>query len=202
MNWETIQWRRLALITALVERAPGHVLRRSAIVQLVYLLQVVRNVPAGYVFTLHLYGPNDPAVYGDIDYAVHLEAVQERLMAPPHAYDYEVRPGPEPDYVKGEAGSWLEEHIADIDWVLQRFAHYSLPELVLRAILIYADRDRAASGKKGPPIDLARLVQGVRPRLSLDYLTDLVRLAQAEGWLQSVVAAPDTVGFEVEKSAG
>jgi hypothetical protein len=186
------RWRRLALITALVERAPGQMLGRTAIVKLVYLLQVFRRVATGYTFSLYSYGPFDSDVLNDLDSAASLKGLQVRTVSYAVGYGYEVRPGPAADYVKRQAASWLVQHSDDIDWVVQKFGGRSASELELLATLIYVDRERAVSGQKILLTELVRQVRGVKPHFPEDYVTAQAQAAQAEGWLGSVAAVPRT----------
>jgi hypothetical protein len=193
MSSDHVRWRRLTLLTTLVERAPGQLLGRTAIVKLAYLLQVLRGVQAGYTFTLYSYGPFDADVLNDLDFAASLGAVQVRTVSYPVGYGYEVRPGSAADYVKGQAAPWLQQHRSDIDWVVQKFAGRSASDLELLATLIYVDREQAASGQKIPQAELVRQVRGVKPHFSEACVTAQAQAAQSEGWLLSVALAPRTV---------
>jgi hypothetical protein len=183
-------WRRLALITCLVERAPGQVLGRTAIVKLAYLLQVLRRVPVGYDFRLFTYGPFDAEVLSNLDSARSLEAVTVKTVDHPAGYGYEVRPGPLAGVVKAQAAEWLTQYQGDIDWVVRAFAGHTAAELGLLSTSVYVDRELAAQGKGIVPVEeLVRRVREVKPHFSEAAVAQLVRAGQAEGWL-SAVARP------------
>jgi hypothetical protein len=186
MRPEPSRWQRLGLITALVERAPGQVLGRTAIVKLVYLLQSLRGVEAGYDFSLYSYGPFTSAILNDLDYAAFLKAVEVRTVPNAVGFGYEIRPGPAAGSWKEQAASWLQQYHADIDWVAKTFGSRSATDLELLATLIYADRELAAPGKPVPLAELVRLVRGVKPRFSEGVVTAQAEAAQANGWLRSV----------------
>jgi hypothetical protein len=187
MNQETDRWWRLALITALVEYAPGQVLGRTAVVKLPYLLQTLRNVSAGYSFSLYSYGPFDSDVLNDLDYAAFLQAVEVQTVTYPSGYGYNIRPGPKSSYVKQQASVWLREHQADIEWAAREFGSYSATDLGLIATIIYVDRERAASATKIPLEELVRQVRAVKPQFTEAFVTAQVETAQAKGWLMSVL---------------
>jgi hypothetical protein len=187
MTGETSWWRRLALITCLVERSPTRVLRRTAIVKLTYLLQVLRGVPVGYAFRLYTYGPFDADVLADLDTARSLEAVTVKTIDLPSGYAYEVRPGPVAEVVKARASEWLTQHEADIDWVVRAFANRTASELELLATCIYADRELADRGHRDVPVgELVRRVRDVKPHFSEAQVARLVEEGQREGWLLAV----------------
>src|SRR5262249_27242248 len=119
MNSQASAWQRLALFTTLVEKAPNQTLGRTALVKMAYLLQVLRGVPLGYDFSLYIYGPFNSEVLGDLEYAQALKAVETRTVLFSGGYRYDVRPGPFAAAVKTQAGEWLAQYQADIDWVVQ-----------------------------------------------------------------------------------
>src|SRR5262249_50838875 len=122
-------WPRLAVLVSLVQKAPTRSLGRTAIVKMVYLLQVVRGVPLGYDFRLYTYGPFDSEVLGDLDYAQALAAVHTRTVTYGTGYGYEVSPGPKADAVKPLASDWLEHYEGNIDWVVKEFGHWTASQL-------------------------------------------------------------------------
>jgi len=80
-------------MAALVEKAPGHTLGRTAIMKLSYYLQVLQLVPLGYEFRLHTFGPFDSDVLDDLAYAEVFGAVKEKVITQSQGYRYEIKPG-------------------------------------------------------------------------------------------------------------
>jgi len=187
-------WRRLALIVALVERAPGQVLGRTAIVKLAYLLQILRGVPVGYGFRLYTYGPFHADVLSDLDSARSLQAVTVKTVPHPTGYGYEVRPGPEAEGIKARAAEWLSRHQADIEWVVDSFAGHTASELELLSTCVYVDRELAARGQSDVAAEeLVRRVREVKPHFPETQVAALVRSGQAQGWF-SAIARPQANG--------
>src|SRR5262249_14989297 len=131
MSWERKWLDRVGLIAALVEKAPGQTLNRTAIMKLAYFLQVMKNVPLGYDFRLYTYGPFDSDVLDDLGYAQVFGAVKERTIIQSEGYRYEIKPGKRSAHVQEESETWLEHNREAIDWVIQEFGSLKAPELEL-----------------------------------------------------------------------
>src|SRR5713226_8389467 len=93
MNWEKKWLERIGLIAALVEKAPGQTLGRTAVMKLAYFLQVLKKVPLGYDFRLHTFGPFDSDVLDDLAYAEVFGAVKDKVITQSQGYRYEIKPG-------------------------------------------------------------------------------------------------------------
>src|SRR5438093_10440773 len=100
MNREKRWLERVGLMAALVEKAPGQNLNRTAIMKLAYFLQVLKNVPLGYDFRLYTYGPFDSDVLDDLGYARVFGAVKERTIIQSNGYRYEIKPGKHASHVQ------------------------------------------------------------------------------------------------------
>src|SRR5262245_57066827 len=111
MNDDSPVWVRLATIVALIESSPNKVLGRTAVVKLPYILQVMRGLPLGYDFHLYTYGPYDSDVLSDLGLAQSLEAVTVKTVLNPVGYGYEIQVGPNAEWVKKKATSWLEANL-------------------------------------------------------------------------------------------
>jgi hypothetical protein len=174
---------RLALIVELVERAPNHTLGRTAIVKMIYLLQVLRGVPLGYDFRLYTYGPFDSQVLSDLAYAQALKAVEERTILYTAGYGYEVRPGPAASAVKDHAANWLQEQGDSIEWVVGWLGGCKASELELLSTIVYVDRELATAGRSATVAELAKRVRHVKPHFAEDYVQAKVRWLSAKGVL-------------------
>jgi hypothetical protein len=186
MNAHELWWRRLALITALAERAPNRVLGRVAIVKMAYLLQVVRGVPLGYDFRLYTYGPFDAEVLNDLGQAQTLKAVEVGTVQYKAGYGYEVRPGPAAEAVKARAPDWLAERQQDIDWVVGEFGGWTAADLELSATIIYVDRELVLAAKSATVQELAQRVHEVKPHFAEGYIVGKVQALQQKGLLSAV----------------
>jgi hypothetical protein len=163
MNNRQDWWRRLATLVALVERAPGQVLGRTAVVKLLYLLQALRGVDLGYHFRLYTYGPYDADVLDDLAYARSLDAVTVRTVQYAAGYGYEIRPGIAAASVKAQAADWLKLQAPALDWVVAEFGHWAASELELGSTVVYVDRELAGGGTTATLDDLTKRVRQIKP---------------------------------------
>ena len=180
-------WNRLSTIATLAENAPenrkpGH----TAIMKFIYFLQALRNVPLGYDFRLHIYGPFDQDVLNDLSYAEFLEAVTSKTVLYPTSYGYEVRSGPAADNVKALASKFLAQHSDDIDWVIQQFGSRSAAELEMIGTIIYVDRRFSQRGQRISLENLALRVEAVKPHLTVAQIQSEVQSLQDKGLLKGV----------------
>jgi len=181
-------WGRLALLTALVQQAPTRCLGRTAIVKMVYLLQVVRGVPLGYDFRLYTYGPFDSELLGDLEYAQALKAVECKTVLYSAGYGYDVTPGPRADAVKSLASRWLAEYQTSINWVVEQFGGWTASQLELFSTIVYVDREFAAQGQSDVSVEeMVHRVREVKPHFSEAQVEDLIQQAQEKACVSTIV---------------
>jgi uncharacterized protein YwgA len=166
MSESEFPWHRFAVIADLAERAPSSRLGRTALMKFAYFLQVVREVPLGYDFTLYAYGPFDSDLLDDLDYAQSLGAVTVTPVARGQNYGYDIQPGEEAGWIKEKATRFLSQHRDALDWVVQEFGGQSAAELELASTMVYVDREAWTAGEKLTPQELTRRVLAVKPRFS------------------------------------
>ncbi len=186
MNSEKRWLERSGLMAALVEKAPGHTLGRTAVMKLAYFLQVLKDVPLGYDFRLHTFGPFDSDVLDDLAYAEVFGAVKEKVITQSQGYRYEIKPGRLSAQVQQESESWLGQHRQAIDWTIQEFGNLNAAELELLSTIVFADRENHKEGKKVSLDELAKQVQAIKPRFSESYVLDKCRRALEKGILLAV----------------
>src|SRR4051812_6181217 len=109
---------RLAVITALTERAQSKPLGRTALMKLCYFLQTLGNVPLGYHFTLYSYGPFDSDVLADLQTAESVGLVSSDLVTYSGGYGYEIRTGKQGRRMRAFAGEFLDRNKGGLDWVM------------------------------------------------------------------------------------
>ncbi|MBI1903813.1 MAG: hypothetical protein HYS13_22135 [Planctomycetia bacterium] len=168
--------RRPALIAKLVWQSPEQKLGRTALMKLMYILQV-RGVPLGYWFRLYSYGPFDAEVLNDLDVAKSIRAVTERTVQYPTSYGFEIEPGAKFDKLEPALFEWLEPHEESITWALANFANRTAAELELLSTIVYVDRERGSNGRAEID-DLLPLVHGVKPQFNEDRIRQACRELQ------------------------
>jgi hypothetical protein len=189
MNRERRWLERIGLIATLVDRAPGQVLGRTAIMKLCYFLQALRNIPLGYDFTLHTYGPFQSDVLEDLAYAQVFGAVTEKTVSQAEGYRYEVRPGKRCAKAQQVVTEWLEQHRKDLDWVIGEFARFNASDLELFSTIVFVDRENAKEGRRIPLDQLEKQVRNIKPRFPESYVLEKCRQALEKKFLKSVSPA-------------
>lgn len=152
---------RTALIAYLAEHSPGKWIGRTALMKYCYFLQVLRDVPLGYNFSLYSYGPFDSTVLSDLGDAEALGTIEETPLLT--GYGYEIKSAVSDDDLNELAGSFLEEHKTDIDWVIQQFGTQSASDLELDSTIIYIDREASEAGQHMSEDHLVQQVRDVKP---------------------------------------
>lgn len=162
--------RRIALVTALVEKVPGRALGRTAMMKLLYFLITLRRVPLGYHFTLYSYGPFDSTVLEDIDYAARLGALAVHSELYPSGYGYVIQPGASAQLAKNWAPDFVHDRQVDLDWVVQEFGRLTATELELESTIVYVDQEWRQIGRHGSVRELAEQVNEVKPRFAREAI--------------------------------
>jgi uncharacterized protein YwgA len=162
--------RRIALLTRLVEKAPGPV-GRTALMKFMYFLTALRDVPLRYDFSLYSYGPFDSAVLEDIDYAARLGAIDVAVEHNAVGYGYQIRPAASADVVKGFDSAFVAKHEPDVDWVLGEFGHLNSAELELASTIVYVDREKRALNET----DIVERVHQIKPHFTKDRILTKLR---------------------------
>jgi hypothetical protein len=168
--------RRLALLTRLVEKAPAAV-GRTALMKFVYFLSAVRKVPLNYSFSLYSYGPFDSDVLEDIDYAARLGALHVDVEYNPLGYGYLIRPDAQADTVKAFDANFVQEHEADIDWVINLFGRFNASELELASTIVYVKNEADAGGDE---VVINRVHQ-IKPHFSVARVSEKLNDLRALG---------------------
>lgn len=177
---------KIGLVTALVSRAPKRP-GRTALMKWMYFLKVVRKVPLPYSFRLYTYGPYDSDVLDDLGYAEFVGAVESKLVAYPGGQGYEYLPGAKAEEIERHAAQFLARYRDSIAWVLKEFGTRSAGDLEMISTIVYADRSQAEKGSKITFTDLARRVNAIKPRLTLDSIEAKARDLSKLGLLRAVV---------------
>jgi uncharacterized protein len=187
MNVQKRWLERIGLIAALVNRSPGQVLGRTAVMKLIYLLQVLKQAPLGYDFQLYTYGPFDPDVLNDLLYAQVFGAVTERNVVQRSGYRYEIRPGKHCLETQHAVAGWLKQFENDLNWVVEQFGYYNSQDLELFSTIVYVDRENAKEQKRVSRKELASQVQSIKPRFTQTEVLVRCRQASEKGFLVSAV---------------
>ncbi len=155
---------RLATISALVRRAAPHPLGRTAVMKLIYFLQVLQKVPLDYDFRIYTYGPYDSQVLEDLKVAELKGAVKSSAVGYPGGSGYSITPGPEADAVVARSPS-ISQFMPQIDSVVQEFGSRSATDLETASTLVFVDLTARSSGREITIADAVQRVKEMKPRL-------------------------------------
>jgi len=121
--------RRIAILTRIVEKAPGAQVGRTALMKFLYFITALRGLNLGYRFTLYSYGPFDSAVLEDSRLRRNVDAVRVRTEIYRSGYGYVIEPGAAASRTIGLEADFVAAHDVDIDWVLDQFGNLGSAEL-------------------------------------------------------------------------
>jgi uncharacterized protein YwgA len=155
---------RIALIAYLAEHSPTKWIGRTALMKYCYFLQVLRDVPLGYNFSLYSYGPFDSTVLSDLGNAEALGIIDETPLLT--GYGYKIKNVASDDELDELAGSLVQEFKPHIDWVIQQFGTQSASDLELDSTIVYVDRETSEVGKQLSEDQLVQQVRDVKPHFS------------------------------------
>lgn len=177
---------RLATLTFLASAVPGQRLGRTAAMKLMYFLQVLHDVPLGYTFRLHTYGPFDPAVLDDIGTAKSLDAISEKMVTYPVGYGYESSPGPSAKEIQAKATDWLKENRPALDSAIKEFGPWSASLLELGSTVVFVDREFLDQQGEATVEAIANRVREIKPHFSEATVLAKVNHFLSKGMLKSV----------------
>lgn len=186
---------RLALLTALVKQAPRQMLGQTALIKLVFLLTAVCDVPMGYRFRMYTYGPFDPEVISDVDYAARLDSLLVEIELYPKGYRYLIKPGSAASDVMNRARSFLDEHQQNIDRVTETFACRTAGDLELLSTIVYLNQEHRMSSMD----EIVRTVKDIKPRFTEESVRrEAKRLRETDVAALSIPrsAAPRQLDFD------
>jgi uncharacterized protein len=180
------EFSNLAVMSSLVKRAPGK-LGRTGLMKCLFFLKVLRNVPLPYNFRLYTYGPFDPQVLEDLQYAESLGAIKSALVHYSGGSGYQLEPGPAVDWMEDRASGFLAKHSEGIVWVLTEFGNRTAIDLEMSSTLVYIDRTAADKLSKLDLSDLAKKVHDVKPHLTIEAIEKEGRRLRERGLLRAVI---------------
>lgn len=175
---------RIAMLTEIVRRLSK--VRRTALMKIVYLLQMVKGVPFGYNFRLYLYGPFSPDVLDDIDMAVYWKSLKEEYFSTERLAGYEISLGEDADSFTRKHQAAIAKHEEAIFWVVEQFGKYNSSEMEAIATIVWVDRELANSGVDTQQEEIFRRVAEIKPHFSSEAIRRLIAKLQEIGVLKNV----------------
>jgi hypothetical protein len=179
---------RLGLIPVLAEHASAGHIGRTALMKYAYFLQTLRDVPLGYSFSMHSYGPFDSDVLMDLRSAAELNIVDVTPVEFAGGYGYRIKPGVRAESAKKDAARFLTQHARDIDWLFSVFGSLNSAELELTSTIVYVDREFADRQQHGSLLDIVSRVREIKPRFTQEQVQEFVRMLLDHAVLHSTQA--------------
>jgi hypothetical protein len=178
---------RMALISVLAEHSPNSRIGRTQVMKFLYFLQVLRDVPLGYRFTLYSYGPFDSDVLADLANSEALGVVDSTVIQFSGGYRYEICPGGNAGWLRERTVQFLKQCRRDVDWVMKNFGTLKSGQLELLSTIVYVDREAADSGEDLSLHDIAEIVQEIKPHFAIGKIMEFAVTLHDEGLLQAAV---------------
>ncbi len=148
----------------------------SRLMKFFYFLQILREVPLGYRFTLYAYEPFDSAVLGDLGAAEVFDLVKVSAASHPLGYGYKIESRIDTDRAFALGGDLVKKHKDDLDWVIRQFGKKSIADLELESTIVYVAQ--SACAKQWPSADvpscITRSVSAVKPRFSVESVASRI----------------------------
>jgi uncharacterized protein len=191
MSTQDRWWFRIGVLTDLVARSRTK-LGRTALMKLAFLLQTVEGLPLGYNFRLYTYGPFDEDVLNDLGQAECMQAVVSTMIpfSGGEGYGYEFSPGPSGGQVRILLAEAIKPYEGKLDQMIERFGNRSAADLELLSTIVYADRDCQGRTPPVSPDELARQVQEIKPRFSVEYIKQNIEELNQMGLLSAAHTHP------------
>ena len=162
-----VPWERYGLIAAVVKklRPKSPQLGKTVLQKIVYLLQALAGVQAGYRFRFYTYGPFSVELLQDLDLVEGLEGVKiNRVVSLTGGFDIE--PGENAEGLIRKANSLLEKQGANdkISRIVGDFGDLPARDLELRATVVYVVRDLQRREESLEKSRVMELVENLKPR--------------------------------------
>ena len=172
---------RIALIAYLAGHSPEKWIGRTALMKFCYFLQVVKEVPLGYNFTLYSYGPFDSSVLSDLGNAEAFGVIEESPLLT--GYGYKIKSVVPTDDLNELGGQFLRKFKGSFDWVIREFGAASVSDLELDSTIIYVDREASDVGNELDEDELSQQVRDVKPRFSESQIRKHIGALKEKGLL-------------------
>jgi uncharacterized protein YwgA len=174
---------RLAVITLLAQQRAGF--GRTALMKLMYFLQMLRGVPLGYRFRLYTYGPYDAQVLEDLKLAEMSRGVLSGEKHTAVGIGYAIQLGDRAAEVISSSDAAVAFR-PEIDSVAIEFAARSAMDLEMASTIIFMDRLHRERNEVATPEGIAREVKSLKPRLNLGQIVQEVRSLREKGYMEAI----------------
>lgn len=181
-----VPWHRYALISELARRLheDSPWFGKTALQKIVYLLQELGGVPAGYEYRLHTHGPFAARIHADLDQLETFRAVTLKYVSGEGFGGYKISPGPHNQAICERGVEFLLRNQESLDAVLDDFGSLSTRDLELRSTVAFVQK-RPLSGDRLPNREqLVTQVGKIKPRFSHEEILAAVNELDQKGYIR------------------
>jgi len=172
-------WDRYALVAKLGSRlGTDGSLGKKKLQKLVYILQQLEGVSAGFRFRFFTYGPFSDDLAVSLDVAERMGGV--RVDYDPGANAYQISGGSKAGSVIGNGQEFLQTHEEAINRVLERFGDRTAMELELIATIVYLLEE---NGQMGSDEMIKRVIE-LKPKYDRQRVSRAIGELSKYGYLK------------------
>ncbi len=166
---------RMAVMTALVKNYQGaECIKRTVLMKMLYLLQVVKQVPLGYRFQFYLYGPYDSRVLNDLALAESWGLIRQEYIEYSTGYFYKICEELGTDPFLEEFKDVWHPYQEAIRWVLENFRQYDASQMELLATLVWVDRSAVATNAELTEEQIVQTALALKPKATEETVRPLL----------------------------
>ena len=139
---------------------------KTVLQKMVFLLQEVYEVDAGYSFGFHTFGPFAPELLGDLDMAETSEAVIVKSVDGGSGHGYVIKPGEGMEKCLKEAEEFLHANSSNISALVSAFGTKNAKELELLTTILYLNKEIMFDVTKMTRAEAIGKIRELKPKFS------------------------------------
>ncbi len=151
--------------------------------KLAYFLQELKQVPLGYDFRMHFYGPYDSEVLSDLKYAESLQFLKSEVELFSKGYRYKVTPGPLTPLIHEKGDAFVSKYNQEIGDIVRIFGAYQPSELELLSTIHYTSAYLSSPSPVSME-EIAARVKAIKPHFSLAQIQKQILWLRDRGFIQ------------------
>lgn len=161
--------KRIGVISIITEMKPG--LGKTAMMKLIFLLQVVCKIPLGYDFNIYTYGPYSSGVMEDIDWARHQNIISvETVVYHTGHSGYNLKPSNNIEKIIKKESDFISTYQSDIEKVIRLFGNKAAKELELLTTIVYLHRNYIMNNWNCNREEISKNVHEIKPHFDISEI--------------------------------
>lgn len=139
---------------------------KTVLQKMVFLLQEVYGVDAGYSFGFHTFGPFAPELLGDLDIAETYGAVVVKSGEGGYGHGYVIEPGGQIDACLADADAFLRANGHAITTLVSAFGGKTAKELELLTTIVYLNKEIMFDESKMTRAEAVGKIRELKPKFT------------------------------------